>query len=331
MKEMKVRIQKMLANHGIESRRHVEQMVLAGRVSVNGKIPSQMPVMVDPERDTIELDNEVVYRPDKRAKSDETAAVVTDRVYVLMNKPPGVYCTNVSQGEQTRAIDLLPPEFAQRVYPVGRLDADSRGLLLLTNDGELTNLLTHPRFGVTKIYRAVIDGSPEAETLERLQQGVWLGDRRKGDGFKTARSRIKVVTRNRDMSILEITINEGRNRQVRRMFATLGHKVRHLTRIKMGPLELGSLKAGDSRPLRAAEVKALYRACEESRVRAEEQSKQRTAKKAELTHARKKAAVKSKLKPKLVSSRSRSDEIPMRRQSKHPLGRIESVDDGADD
>jgi 23S rRNA pseudouridine2605 synthase len=316
---MKVRIQKLLANHGIESRRHVEEMVLAGRVKINGKVPSQLPVMVNPQTDTIELDDEVIYDPRKHAPSEE----VSDRVYILMNKPPGVYCTNVSQGEQTRAIDLLPPEFQKRVYPVGRLDADSRGLLLLTNDGELTNLLTHPRFGVTKIYRAVVDGSPEGETLERLQQGVWLGDRRSGEGFKTARSRIKIVTRNRDKSVLEITISEGRNRQVRRMFATLGHKVRHLTRIKMGPLEIGSLKPGESRPLRAAEVKSLYRACEESKVKATEQLKQREEKK-KARSALQKAA---RLKPKIASGRRRQDEIPMRKQSAHPLGKRQSIDD----
>jgi 23S rRNA pseudouridine2605 synthase len=179
------------------------------------------------------------------------------RLYLLMNKPKGVYSTNVAQGAQVRAIDLLPPNLPGRVYPVGRLDAESKGLLLLTNDGELTNRLTHPRYGVAKTYRAVVDGFVRPEITEELQKGVWLADTRSGQGFKTGRSRIKIVKRSRDKSILEITIREGRNRQVRRMLAQLGHKVRDLTRIRMGPLTLDGLPTGHVRPLTSREVREL--------------------------------------------------------------------------
>src|SRR5687767_94716 len=203
---MKERIQKVLANAGVASRRAVEEMILQGRVAVNGKVRSELPILIDPAKDKVKVDDEPVKLAGKGSEK---------RVYLLMNKPRGVYSTNVAQGEQTRAIDLLPPEFAHRVYPVGRLDAESRGLLLLTNDGELTNELTHPRYGVAKTYKAIVDGFVSPQVVEELASGVWLADPKSGKGFKTGRSRIKIVKRTRDKSVLEITIREGRNRMVR--------------------------------------------------------------------------------------------------------------------
>ena len=247
---MKERIQKVLANAGVASRRNIEQMVREGRITVNGKTTIELPILVDVERDKVTVDDEPVRFTSRRAG---------ERVYLLMNKPRGVYSTNVSQGAQTRAIDLLPPDFAARVYPVGRLDAESRGLLLLTNDGDLTNRLTHPRYGVAKTYRAVVDGFVRPQDLQELEKGIWLADR-VGKGFKTGRSHIKIARRSRDKSILEITIREGRNRQVRRMLASLGHKVRDLTRIRMGPLTLDGLAPGSFRQLSAREVRELHRA-----------------------------------------------------------------------
>jgi 23S rRNA pseudouridine2605 synthase len=248
---MKERIQKTLANAGVASRRQIEQMIRQGRISVNGRIVTDLPVLIDPQEDLVAVD----AQPVRLRGSSGTGA--GRRYYILLNKPKGVYCTNVAQGEQVRAIDLLPREFAARVYPVGRLDADSKGLLLLTNDGELTNQLTHPRYGVAKTYRAVVDGHVRGEAVQELERGVWLADTRTGQGFKTGRSHIKVVKRSRDRSILEITIREGRNRQVRRMLARLGHKVRDLTRVRMGPLTLEGLKPGQSRLLGPREVAAL--------------------------------------------------------------------------
>jgi 23S rRNA pseudouridine2605 synthase len=232
-------------------------MVRDGRIGVNGKIVLELPVLVDPKRDRVTVDDEEV----KFGQQD-----AGPRVYLIMNKPRGVLSTNVAQGEQVRAIDLLPPNFPSRVYPVGRLDADSKGLLLLTNDGELTNQLTHPRYGVAKTYRAVVDGRISTEAIEQLQQGVWLADRGKG-GFRTGRSRIKVEKRFRDKSILEITIREGRNRQVRRMLAQIGHKVRELTRVKMGPLTLHKLPPGHVRMLTAREVRELKKLPERKTIR----------------------------------------------------------------
>jgi 23S rRNA pseudouridine2605 synthase len=249
---MKERIQKVLANAGVSSRRAVEEMVRQGRVAVNGRVATELPILVDPGADEIEVDGERVRFKGRRS---------SDRVYLLMNKPRGVYSTNVAQGAQTRAIDLLPPNFSARVYPVGRLDADSKGLLLLTNDGDLTNRLTHPRYGVPKTYRAVIDGFITPATVQELEKGIWLGDKR-GTGFKTSRSHVKIARRSRDRSVLEITIREGRNRQVRRMLAGLGHKVRDLTRIRMGPLTIEGLPPGQFRPLTARELRQLREASE---------------------------------------------------------------------
>jgi pseudouridine synthase len=246
---MKERIQKVLASAGVASRRNVEEMVVEGRIAVNGRIPRELPVMVDPEKDTVEIDGERIRLRDRSGGK---------RWYLLMNKPKGVYSTNVAQGEQTRAIDLLGPSFPGRVYPVGRLDADSKGLLLLTNDGDLTNRLTHPRYGVSKTYRAIVDGSVNPAALEQLQKGIWLADKQ-GQGFKTGRSFIRVIKRMREKSVLEITIREGRNRQVRRMLAGVGHKVKDLTRIKMGPLTLEGLKPGQFRELTPREVKELQK------------------------------------------------------------------------
>jgi 23S rRNA pseudouridine2605 synthase len=244
---MKERIQKVLANAGVASRRQIERLVQEGRVSVNGRAVRQLPVLIDPEADEVEVDGERV-----KLRSPRTEA----RHYYLLNKPRGVHSTNVAQGAQVRAIDLLPPGMRARLYPVGRLDADSKGLLLLTNDGELTNHLTHPRYGVPKTYRAVVDGHVDAAAIEELKSGVWLADR-SGHGFKTGRSQIRIVHCGRTQSVLEVTLREGRNREVRRILAKLGHKVLDLTRTRMGPLTLEGLAPGESRRLAPSEVRTL--------------------------------------------------------------------------
>ncbi|HSV13979.1 MAG TPA: pseudouridine synthase [Tepidisphaeraceae bacterium] len=257
---MKERIQKVLGNAGVASRRNIEEMIRQGRISVNGRVATRLPVLIDPARDRVTVDDEPIKLAP--AKDGGPGKAVGRRFYFLLNKPRGVYSTNVAQGAQVRAIDLLPKSFGGRVYPVGRLDAESRGLLLLTNDGELTNQLTHPRYGVSKTYRAVVDGHVAPEDLVKLEKGIWLADPHSGKGFKTGRSRIRIVKRARDKSILEITVREGRNRQVRRMLANVGHKVRELTRIKMGPLTLDRLQPGAFRELTAREVKALRQLAE---------------------------------------------------------------------
>ncbi|HZL38525.1 MAG TPA: pseudouridine synthase [Tepidisphaeraceae bacterium] len=279
---MKERIQKVLANAGVASRRNIEQMVLDGRIAVNGKIMRDLPILIDPQRDKITVDDESIRLAHKRpargqpptpragsptnpasrrvqrtGQSGEPAAPLAGRLYFILNKPRGVYSTNVAQGTQLRAIDLLPPDLPGRVYPVGRLDSEAKGLLLLTNDGDLTNHLTHPRYGVPKTYRATVDGSVPPAAIAELERGVWLADPHTGKGFKTGRCEIKVVKRLRERSVLDITIREGRNREIRRIMAKLGHKVRDVVRIKLGPLTLDGLKPGQFRQLTGRELKAL--------------------------------------------------------------------------
>jgi pseudouridine synthase len=249
---VKERIQKVLANYGVDSRRNIEEMIRQGRVAVNGRVMTRLPILIDPEEDKVTVDDEPV-----RLATSRKGRKPVEKMYFLLNKPRGVYSTNVAQGEQKLAKDMLPHDLPGRVYPVGRLDADSKGLLLMTNDGELTNLLTHPRYEVPKTYRAVIDGNVNEETIKKISEGIWLADK-DGKGFKTGRSKIKVIFRGNRQTVLEITIKEGRNRQVRRVFAKMGHKVRELMRIKMGPLTLQGVGPGKFRPLTPKEVKQLY-------------------------------------------------------------------------
>lgn len=254
---MKERIQKLLGNAGIASRRSIEDMVRQGRIKVNGKVMTELPILVDPAKDRIVADGEVVHFSGPKAQR---------RYYFIMNKPKGVYSTNVAQGEQLRAIDLLPPDLDARLYPVGRLDAESTGLLLLTNDGELTNQLTHPRYGVAQTYHAIVDGEITGEAIRPLKEGVWLGDK-EGRGIKTGRSQVRIVHRGPHRSVLEITIREGRNREVRRLLAAAGHKVRELTRTRMGPLTLHKLGMGQFRALTEREVRELKRSVKQQEPR----------------------------------------------------------------
>ena len=234
---MQERLHKILAHAGFGSRRACEGLIEAGRVTVNG-----CAVHVGDKADRAEDDVRVDGR---RVKPERT-------VYYLLNKPPGVICTNADPGGRRRAIDLLTG-VAERVYPVGRLDADSRGLLILTNDGELASLLTHPRYEVPKTYEAEVSGRVSPEDVQKLRSGLWLSDGR------TSGTMLRVAHRGNARSRILITLREGRNRQVRRMLARLGHKVRRLTRTKIGPLTLRGLGSGKFRRLTPAEVQALYK------------------------------------------------------------------------
>ncbi len=267
---MKERIQKVLANAGVDSRRNVERMVLDGRVTVNGKTLRTLPILVDPERDKISVDGEPIRlvekkrgraaAPNRRPHADQTPG--GPRIYFLLNKPKGVYSTNVAQGTQVRVLDLLPEDLPGRVYPVGRLDVETKGLLLMTNDGELTNRLTHPRYGISKTYRATVDGAVAPLVIQEMEKGVWITDPRTGKSARSAKAQVKVVKRLRERSVLDITVREGRNLHIRRVLTSLGHKVRELTRTSMGPLTLDNLKPGQFRPLTPKEVKLLQKATE---------------------------------------------------------------------
>jgi len=233
-----IRLQKVMADAGVDSRRHCEEMILAGKVKVNGKVVKKLPILVDPETDVIMVSGRRLrYEP---------------RVYYLLNKPKKVVCTNSDPEGRRRAIDLLG-KIKYRVYPVGRLDADSQGLLIMTNDGELANQLTHPRYGIAKTYIAEINSWVTEEDIGKLKKGIYLED------GKATFSGVKIVSRGPKKTILEITLREGRNRQIKRMLARLGHPVRQLTRTRIGKLTLKGLGPGHFRPLKPTEVNSLRR------------------------------------------------------------------------
>ena len=227
-------MQKVLAAAGIGSRRVCEELIAAGRVEVNG-VPAVLGRRVDTDTDRITVDGVPV-------------GVRPGLVYYLLNKPPGVVSTASDPQGRPTVTGLVPSE--PRVYPVGRLDAATEGLLLLTNDGDLAHRLTHPSFGVEKEYLASVEGSPRAGAVRRLREGVELDD------GPTAPARVSLVA----PDVLRITIHEGRNRQVRRMADAVGHPVRRLVRTRIGPLRTGSLRPGEWRLLTQEEVRSLERA-----------------------------------------------------------------------
>src|SRR5438067_13631163 len=219
------RLQKVLAARGVASRRAAEELIQGGRVSVDGRVVLELGTKVDPGRATIKVDGRALPRPRP--------------TYVLLNKPRG-YVTTASDPEGRRTVyDLL--DLRERVFPVGRLDMDSEGLLLLTNDGELANRLAHPRYHVAKEYLATVDGTPGENDLRALRAGVELDDGR------TAPAEVEVLGNARGRTQLRVVLHEGRNRQVRRMLEAVGHPVRDLQRTAYGPLRLGRLKEGDWR------------------------------------------------------------------------------------
>lgn len=228
------RLQKILAQAGLGSRRTAEEMIAAGRVRVNGHVAT-LGARADPDRDAIEVDGALI-------------GVRQGLVHYLLNKPTGVVTTASDPQGRPTVVDLVPD--SPRVYPVGRLDADTEGLLLLTNDGELAHRLTHPSFGVDKEYLAEVEGTPSRGALRRLREGVELDDGR------TAPAKASMA----GPHTLRITVHEGRNRQVRRMAEAIGHPVRRLVRVRIGPLSDRRLAPGEWRELTQAELRSLERA-----------------------------------------------------------------------
>jgi len=232
------RLQKVLARAGFGSRRAAEELIAAGRVAVDGEVAS-LGRRVDPEHDRITVDGIPVV-------------VRADVVYYLLNKPARVVTTARDPEGRPTVIDLVPLE--PRVFPVGRLDYETEGLLVLTNDGELAQLLSHPSHAVEKAYLAEVEGVPTRAALRRLREGVDLDDGR------TAPARARIVQTHGDNAALEVVIHEGRNRQVRRMCEQVGHPVRRLVRTRIGPVSDRRLPPGEWRPLRRREVRALFEA-----------------------------------------------------------------------
>jgi len=243
----RTRLHKYLASTGAGSRRECETFIEQGRVSVNGKVVTKLGTKVDPTRDKILLDGERVAAEEK--------------VYYLLHKPAGVICTNSDERGRMRAVDVVRDE-KHRVYTVGRLDAESTGLIVVTNDGAITNIICHPRYRIEKTYHVVVRGEMTREMLAQVEAGVWLSE------GKASPARVRAIARNpkRNETLVEITLFEGRNREVRRIFARVGLQVRRLTRVKLGPLELGELPLGAYAKLTpkdlafVGEAEALYRA-----------------------------------------------------------------------
>jgi 23S rRNA pseudouridine2605 synthase len=241
---MDVRLQKILSAAGIASRRAAEKLMLEGRVSVNGATILDLGAKADPDRDDIRVDGSRVKGPERPR-------------YLLLNKPRGFVTTRSDPQGRPTVLTLLTG-VREYVYPVGRLDYDSEGLLLLTNDGELAARLTHPKHEVERVYEALVSGVPDAKALGRLARGVIV------DGHRTAPGKARLLSviphAKRDQAIIEVTIHEGRNRQVRKMCEAVGHKVFGLRRTRIGPIADAKLPPGAYRELSPREVASLRRA-----------------------------------------------------------------------
>ena len=235
-----IRLQKVLASSGIGSRRACEELISAGRVAVNGRTVRELGTRIDPLQDQVAVDGVPV-------------PVVPDLVYLAMNKPTGVL-TTMSDDQGRACVGDYVADRPDRVFHVGRLDADSEGLLLLTNDGTLAHRLTHPSFGVPKTYLVQIDGRPNRRLPQQLRSGVELDD---GPAKADA---ARIIAGTDAATQLEVVIHDGRNRVIRRMFDALGQPVRRLVRTSIGPLGLGELRPGRVRHLGSAEVRSLYKA-----------------------------------------------------------------------
>jgi 23S rRNA pseudouridine2605 synthase len=234
------RLQKVLASAGLGSRRSCEELITTGRVEVDRQIITQLGTRVDPLKQQIRVDGERLPNP--------------QRVVYLLNKPVGVVTTNYDPSGRPRVVDLVPGE--QRLFAIGRLDRMSEGLILMTNDGDLANLLAHPRYGVEKKYHVQVAGVPSQEALDKLRRGISLAE------GKARAQRVDVRSQHKQSAVLEMVLDEGKNREIRRMLAQLGHKVHQLKRVQVGTLSLGNLLPGQWRQLAWSEIDALRRAAE---------------------------------------------------------------------
>ena len=232
------RLQKVMAHAGVASRRKSEEIIKEGRVKVNGEVVTAMGVKVDPNNDEIEVDGKIITEEKK--------------IYILLYKPEG-YITTVDDPRGRKTVLDLIDDVKQRIYPVGRLDYDTSGLLLLTNDGDMTYVLTHPSYEIEKKYLVEAKGYIDDKNFKRLEEGVQLED-----GL-TAPAEVKVINRKKDKSKFTLSIHEGRNRQVRRMCKKIGHEVEKLKRSNFGPLNLNGLKAGEYRYLSSKEINKLHK------------------------------------------------------------------------
>ncbi len=240
-----VRLNKFLADCGVASRRACDELIAAGKVTLDGMPVTALGTKVDPDTQVVEVDGRILGR--------ERSA----RRYYVLNKPSGVVCTSEKRETRPRAIDLITDRNKGRIYTVGRLDEDSTGLILLTSDGEFAQRIAHPRYGVPKTYRVRVQGRITDEALRKVREGIHLAE------GKTAGARILVKRRTVKSSTLSVTLQEGKNREVRRVFARVGYKVVALERTQIGPLTTRGLKAGKWRALSREEVEGLLHITDE--------------------------------------------------------------------
>ena len=246
---MEQRLQKLIATAGIASRRHAEELIVAGRVTINGKVVKELGTKADPERDHIKVNGKLI-NPQLKAR---------DKVYVLLNKPRG-YLSSVSDPEGRPLVtELLPPNLG-RLHPVGRLDFNTEGLLLLTNDGDFTNYVTAARNRVEKVYEVKVKGVPPDGAIQRLRKGVVLED-----GTRTAPAKITLLSETKTNAWYEVSLHQGRNQQVRRMFELIGHSVLKLRRVRIGYLTDEGLKPAHYRLLSPAEAARLMKPQKQNR------------------------------------------------------------------
>lgn len=234
-----IRLQKYIASCGIASRRKAEQLILQNKVMVNYKIVNELGFKIDPEKDVVCIDGEIIKPQDHK-------------IYILLNKPVG-YITSVKDQFNRPTVMELINDVEYRVFPVGRLDYDTSGLLLFTNDGDLANKITHPKHKIDKTYIADIVGIPDKASIDRLREGITI------DNYKTSPAKVKILKIKGNITSIKITIHEGKNRQVRKMFDAIGHRVIKLKRIAIGNITLGKLKEGKWRYLNKKEVEYLKR------------------------------------------------------------------------
>ena len=236
----KLRLQKFLASAGVDSRRNCEELILEGSVRVNRKVVDTLPAFVDPEVDLVTVNG-------RRVK-------IAEKVYFLLNKPKGVICTNFDPQGRRKAIDLI--DTPERIFCVGRLDIDTTGLIILTNDSELANRLTHPRYELPKTYEVMLKERISGDAIEKLKKGTWLSE------GKTGRAAVKVLRRTQKDSTIEITIRQGLNRQIRRMLAKVDCRVKSLKRTKVGNITLKGIPVGSYKQLTKSQVAYLKRMTE---------------------------------------------------------------------
>src|ERR1044072_1275158 len=239
---MQVRLQKLIATAGIASRRHAEELITAGNVSVNGKTVTELGAKADPATDHIKVNNRLINAQLKPR----------ERIYVLLYKPKG-YLTSMADPEGRPIVTELIPSALGRLHPVGRLDFNTEGLLLLTDDGAFTNYITSAKNRVAKVYEVKVQGVPTENAIERLRRGIRLDDE-----VRTAPAEITLIKRTATNSWFEVILHEGRNQQIRRMFDAIGHSVLKLARVRIGPLVEPRLKSGSWRLLTREEVKRVY-------------------------------------------------------------------------